>query len=139
MPVDPRPALLHERRHWVRLCAACNNRCRFCLDRQSLDGSLRPRDQLDAELRAGRAALATRLILSGGEPSLHPDLPDLIRSARRLGYEWVQLITNGRRLAYPQFLHALLDAGLDEVTFSIHGSSPLVHDAMVGVPGAFDQ
>jgi hypothetical protein len=56
-----------------------------------------------------------------------------------MGYRWVQIITNGRRLAYPGFLRALLEAGLDEVTFSMHGSSPGVHDAMVGVPGAFEQ
>ena len=134
-PIDP----AHERRHWVRLCTACNNHCCFCLDRQTLDGRLRPRDQLDAELQAGRDAGATRLILSGGEPTLHPELPALIRQARRLGYRWVQIITNGRRLAYPAFFQTLLDAGLDEVTFSIHGSSSRVHDTMVGVPGAFEQ
>lgn len=123
----------------MRITAACNNRCCFCLDRRLLDGRVRPRPELDAELQAGRRAGATRLILSGGEPTLHPELPDLIRHARRLGYGWVQIISNGRRLAYPAFLQALLDAGLDEVTFSIHGSSPAVHDAMVGVPGAFEQ
>jgi pyruvate-formate lyase-activating enzyme len=139
MAADSHAGTVHERRHWVRITAACNNRCCFCLDRQSLDGRLRPRDELDAELQAGRTTEATRLILSGGEPTLHPALPDLIRQARALGYEWVQIITNGRRLAYPAFLQALLDAGLDEVTFSIHGSSPQVHDAMVGVPGAFAQ
>ncbi|MBN1770440.1 MAG: radical SAM protein [Deltaproteobacteria bacterium] len=139
MAADAPAGSIHERRHWVRIVAACNNHCCFCLDRRSLDGSLRPRTEIEAELRAGRAAAATRLILSGGEPTLHPHLPELIRRARELGYGWVQIITNGRRLAYPTFFQALLDAGLDEVTFSIHGSGPQVHDAMVGVPGAFAQ
>lgn len=139
MTKDPSPGTVHERRHWVRIVAACNNHCCFCLDRQALDGRLRPREELEDELRAGRAAGATRLVLSGGEPTLHPELPALVRRARELGYGWVQIITNGRRLAYPAFFQALLDAGLDEATFSIHGSCPRVHDAMVGVPGAFEQ
>ena len=139
MTRDSSPGTVHERRHWVRIVAACNNHCCFCLDRQTLDGRLRSRWELEAELQAGRAAGATRLVLSGGEPTLHPELPALIRRARELGYGWVQIITNGRRLAYPAFLRALRDAGLDEATFSIHGSGPRVHDAMVGVPGAFEQ
>lgn len=139
MTSEAAPGTVHERRRWMRIVAACNNHCCFCLDRQSLDGRLRPREELEAEMRAGRAAGATRLVLSGGEPTLHPELPALIRRARELGYGWVQIITNGRRLAYPAFFQALLDAGLDEATFSIHGSCPAVHDAMVGVPGAFEQ
>ncbi|MBI5500681.1 MAG: radical SAM protein, partial [Deltaproteobacteria bacterium] len=135
MSSEPAP----ERRRWVRLCSACNNRCCFCLDRLSLDGALRPDDEIVAELRAGRAEGAERAVLSGGEPTLHPRLPGFIRTARQLGYRWVQIITNGRRLGYPAYLQALLDAGLCEVTFSLHGSRPAVHDAVVGVPGAFAQ
>ncbi|MBI5489739.1 MAG: radical SAM protein [Deltaproteobacteria bacterium] len=135
MSSEPAP----ERRRWVRLCSACNNRCCFCLDRLSLDGALRPDDEILAELREGRAEGAERAVLSGGEPTLHPRLPALVRAARDLGYRWVQIITNGRRLGYPAYLGALRDAGLCEVTFSLHGSCPAVHDAIVGVPGAFDQ
>jgi MoaA/NifB/PqqE/SkfB family radical SAM enzyme len=123
----------------VRLSKVCNNHCRFCHDRSSLDGSLRPYDDVLRELREGRAAGAERAVLSGGEPTLHPRLPDAIRDAHRLGYRWAQIVTNGRRLAYPSFLQSLLDAGLDEVTFSLHGSTAAVHDDLVGVPGAFDQ
>jgi pyruvate-formate lyase-activating enzyme len=135
----PDQAPAGERRRWVRVSAACNNRCCFCLDRPSLTGELRAQEELLDELREGRTEGATRAVLSGGEPTLHPRLPELIAGARAMGYRWVQIITNGRRLAYPSFLHALLEAGLDEVTFSLHGSSPEVHDAMVGVPGAFEQ
>lgn len=134
-----RPPSAMERRHWVRLTSVCNNRCVFCLDRGVLAGGVRSRAEIEADLASGRAEGAARAVLSGGEPTLHPDLPDLIRHARSIGYRWVQIISNGRRLAYGAYLDALVAAGLDEVTFSIHGHAPEVHDALVGVPGAFEQ
>jgi hypothetical protein len=41
--------------------------------------------------------------------------------------------------AYPQFLERCLDAGLSEITFSIHGPNARIHDALVGTKGAFEQ
>src|SRR5439155_15961943 len=39
----------------------------------------------------------------------------------------------------PDFLGRCLDAGLSEITFSIHGPNARIHDALVGVKGAFEQ
>jgi pyruvate-formate lyase-activating enzyme len=129
----------HELRQWVRLTRTCNNRCEFCLDSSSQDGGHVPRAEVEARIHAGPGQGATRLILSGGEPTLHPDYLDFIRLGRRMGYRWIQTVTNGRRFAYPKFLRACLDAGLDEITFSLHGHTAALHDELVGVPGAFDQ
>jgi len=41
--------------------------------------------------------------------------------------------------SYPHFLERAVDAGLREVTFSIHGPDATTHDHLVGVPGAFQQ
>ncbi|MDI7267906.1 MAG: radical SAM protein [Myxococcota bacterium] len=123
----------------MRLTSVCNNRCAFCLDRGALDGGVRSSEDALADLRKGIAEGASRAVLSGGEPTVHPDLPAFVRAAKQLGYRWVQIISNGRRLAYRSYLQALVAAGLDEVTFSIHGHDARTHDALVGVPGAFEQ
>ncbi len=127
----------HQKRNWVRLTYACNDRCVFCLDADTHDGEIRDRDQVKAQILDGRRSGAERLILSGGEPTIHPDFVDFIRLGKAAGYARVQTVTNGRMFAYADFLRRALDAGLGEITFSIHGPDARIHDALVGVPGAW--
>jgi len=129
----------HEKRNWVRLTYRCNDRCVFCLDAHTHDGTDRERDAIKAQILDGRKKGAARLILSGGEPTIHPQFVDFVRLGRKAGYPKIQTVTNGRMFAYPEFLERCLDAGLSEITFSIHGSNPRIHDALVGTRGAFEQ
>jgi pyruvate-formate lyase-activating enzyme len=97
----------------------------------------------DREIRVqiveGRKKGAERLILSGGEPTMHPLFLDYIKLGRRAGYPWIQTVTNGRMFNYPTFLETALSNGLNEITFSLHGHTAKLHDALVGTPGAFVQ
>lgn len=88
----------------------CELRCPFCHNRPLVlprgEPTLEPRAVLDfLERRRGRL---DGVCLSGGEPTLQPGLPDLIREIRALGFS-VKLDTNGSR---PQVLRDLLDQGL---------------------------
>ena len=129
----------HERRNWVRLTFDCNDRCVFCLDAHTHDGTNRAREEVKAQILDGRRKGAERLILSGGEPTIHPDFVDFVRLGRLAGYRKVQTVTNGRMFAYGDFLKRSLDAGLGEITFSIHGPNAKIHDALVGTKGAFEE
>ena len=129
----------HQRRNWVRLTFDCNDRCVFCLDSHTHDGTVRGRDEVRAQILDGRRKGAERLILSGGEPTIHPNFVDFVRLGRLAGYARVQTVTNGRMFAYPAFLKASIDAGLGEITFSIHGPNAKIHDALVGTRGAFEE
>jgi MoaA/NifB/PqqE/SkfB family radical SAM enzyme len=129
----------HEKRNWVRLTFDCNNHCVFCLDTLTHDGVMRDRDEVKAQILDGRKAGATRLILSGGEPTMHPNYIDFIKLGRLAGYRKIQTVTNGRKFQYPEFLDRCLRAGLSEITFSLHGPNAKIHDALVGVKGAFEQ
>lgn len=129
-----------EPRYWMRLTRACNNGCLFCLDGdQNASGEPLPFAALRKELRRGRSLGLRRVVLSGGEPTLHPRFTDVVREACRQGYTHVQAITNGRRFCYPRFLNDCVDAGLTEITFSMHGHTPELYEKLVGVPGAFPQ
>jgi MoaA/NifB/PqqE/SkfB family radical SAM enzyme len=129
----------HDKRNWVRLTYDCNNGCIFCLDSQAHDGDMRDRAEIKDQILDGRRKGATRLILSGGEPTIHPNYVDFIKLGRLAGYRKIQTVTNGRLFAYRPFLKRCLDAGLSEITFSVHGPNARVHDALVAVKGAFEQ
>lgn len=129
----------HQKRNWVRLTYTCNDHCIFCLDSDTHDGTHRGVEEVKRQILDGRRAGAERLILSGGEPTIHPRFVDFVRLGRLAGYAKVQTVTNGRMFQYPEFLERALDAGLDEITFSIHGPDAKVHDALVGTKGAFEQ
>jgi len=138
--VDMKEAAALERRHWVRISFKCNNRCAFCLDAGLMMlVDFLPVALAKEQIDAGRQAGATRLILSGGEASIHPDFIELVRHGKQQGYERVQTITNGRMFSYPRFLRQAVDAGLGEITFSLHSHRARIHDTISGVKGAFEQ
>jgi MoaA/NifB/PqqE/SkfB family radical SAM enzyme len=123
----------------VRLTRRCNNRCLFCHDALRHDGTAVPLEDARRDVAAGRSRGAERLVLSGGEPTIHPAFVDLVAAGRAAGYRWVQVVTNGRMFAYDRFAERAVAAGLDEVTVSLHGHTPELHDGLVGVRGAFGQ
>ncbi len=71
---------------------------------------------------------------TGGEPTLLPELPALIRHAKNLGMR-VNVITNGTRITR-ELAQKLADNGLDSAQVSLEGVSAAIHDAVVQVPGA---
>jgi MoaA/NifB/PqqE/SkfB family radical SAM enzyme len=133
-----REAVANRPRHWVRLVTACNSRCVFCLDSDTPRNVFLPVEEIEAELRRGREQLgAWKVIVSGGEASLHPKFAEIVATARALGYGRIQTVTNGWRYAERDFFEAAVDAGLDEITFSLHGHGEALHDHMTGHKGAF--
>ncbi|MSQ01846.1 MAG: radical SAM protein [Myxococcales bacterium] len=108
----------------------CNLRCSFC------DLWDRPENvptELALALLDESAAIGTRvLVLTGGEPLLHPGLTDIVRRARSLGMA-VNVTTNGTLV--DRHLERLAGAGLTSMSFSIDGL-PETHDRLRGQVGA---
>ena len=101
----------------------CNFRCPFCHNASLVlsdraDGTIIKEEDFFKFLRSRRGILEG-VCISGGEPTLQPDLPDFIRRIRDLGFA-VKLDTNGYR---PAVLRALIDEGLvDYVAMDIKNS-----------------
>ncbi|MDR3725357.1 MAG: radical SAM protein [Terracidiphilus sp.] len=73
------------------------------------------------------------LQLSGGEPTMRNDLPEIVSAVRALGVPFVQLNTNGLRLAAePEYAAELQQAGLDCVFLQFDGVSDDVYAALRG-------
>lgn len=87
----------------------CNFRCPYCHNAELLgDGEeVMTVAGLLAFLRK-RQGILEGVCITGGEPTLHPELPALLGEVRALGYA-VKLDTNGYR---PEILEAVLDQGL---------------------------
>lgn len=101
----------------------CNLRCPFC---QNSSLVLTPDElpQIDREefLRflKRRAGILEGICVTGGEPTLHKELPDLLKDIRNAGY-LTKLDTNGTN---PDMLEALLrDNMLDYVAMDIKAGS----------------
>jgi hypothetical protein len=71
--------------------------------------------------------------LSGGEPTARDDLPEIIGLGRRLGFDFIQLNTNGLRLAQqPEYAGKLKDAGLSCVFLQFDGTTARVYEKIRG-------
>ena len=78
------------------------------------------------------------IILTGGEPTLHPDLPRICAYAREQGLN-VRMITNGHRLADRGFAREMAQAGLQLVHVSIYSTRPQVEEALRGTEGTLER
>jgi uncharacterized radical SAM superfamily Fe-S cluster-containing enzyme len=71
--------------------------------------------------------------LSGGEPTVREDLPEIVRAAKEAGATSVQLNSNGLRLGRePEFTRRLAEAGLDFVFMQFDGLDDTVNRALRG-------
>ncbi|MGZ3421655.1 MAG: radical SAM protein [Polyangiales bacterium] len=116
----------------------CNNRCTFCAvgTRTQVDGHpTRQREYLDEYRRRG----VHMVDFDGGEPTLNPELITLVRYARHIGYDRINVTTNGRLCFYEDFAQKLVNSGLTTLLFSVHGPDDKTHAQQVGVAEAFEQ
>lgn len=122
----------------LALTYRCNNDCFHCYNDKS-------RQRL--ELNTGQwMTIIDRLwetgiphlVFTGGEPTLRPDLPDLVAHAQKNG-QITGLNTNGRSLKNQPFLKQLVDAGLDHVQITLESQDSQIHDTMTQRKGAWQE
>lgn len=132
-----------ERNVFFHILTACNLRCRHCYINPVEHGTCtlpletvvqwlalfaRP-DAADAE-----GEQATNLILLGGEPTMHPDLAEIIRAAKAMGFN-VTVDSNG--YLFHDLLAKTSPQELDYLSFSLDGPDAGVNDPIRG-QGSFE-
>jgi MoaA/NifB/PqqE/SkfB family radical SAM enzyme len=120
-----------ERNVFLHLLTACNLSCRHCYINPSQHGTATlPKNTALEWLRLfARPDRRTNLILLGGEPTLHPDLPDIIRAAKAMRYT-VTVDSNG--YLFNDLLERVTPKELDYLSFSLDGPDPEVNDPIRG-------
>ena len=109
----------------------CNLRCVFC-DLWDKPQNM-PLPKVLELLTEARQIGTRTLVLTGGEPLLHPQLPQIIAAARSQGMD-VNLTSNGTLL--DRHYDRLVQAGLQSISFSLDGL-PETHDRLRGQKGAW--
>ena len=122
----------------VELTRRCNLRCSFCFAHGAeADDSQRekPPDELYDIFRSLVSEGRTFIQLSGGEPTVRDDLPEIIAAARHAGAENIQLNSNGIRLGADRaFMSRCAAAGLDFVFMQFDGLDDTVYEKLRGRP-----
>jgi radical SAM protein with 4Fe4S-binding SPASM domain len=115
----------------IALTYRCQNRCTFCYASAPDRGRQVP-EMTTAQVRR----VLDAIVDDAREPTLRPDLPDLVAYAKRRCLR-TNLITNARRCAANGYVEFLVRAGLDSAQVSLEAANPTVHDSVVGRPGAW--
>jgi len=108
----------------------CNMRCPICFANAAAAGyvyepTFEQIVEMIQNLRANKPVPAPGLQLSGGEPTLRDDLPDIIRAAKKAGFPHVEVNSNGLRLAQDlDFVKKLVDAGVSTIYLQFDGVTP---------------
>jgi MoaA/NifB/PqqE/SkfB family radical SAM enzyme len=103
------------------------------LARQRVDRELSQDEWVSIMTKAWDAGVP-HLIFTGGEPTLRPDLVDLIIEAEKLG-QVTGLLTNGLRLSDSEYVSQLEQAGLDHLLITL---DPDNQGALDGLRNALD-
>lgn len=113
----------------------CNERCLYCMP-EGYRGWERKPDHLTADeiLRVVRVAAGMgfrKFRLTGGEPLVRADLPDIVRRMKAIsGVEHIGISTNGTKLV--TLAQKLRDAGVGTVNVSLDALTPKVYRQITG-------
>jgi MoaA/NifB/PqqE/SkfB family radical SAM enzyme len=97
----------------------CNLSCGYCSEYDKVSEPV-PVEILEERLRKLKALGTFGISLTGGEPTMHPDLPRIIRTCRELRFYRTSMISNGFFLQ-PELIQTLNKAGLQRMQLSIDG------------------
>ena len=122
---------------FFHILTKCNLSCAHCYINKKQHGA----NTLDVETIKdwlnlfSKKAGQTNLILLGGEPTLHPDLPRAVREANRLGFKSITIDTNG--YLFHHILDKITPDDIDFLSFSLDGATRETNDAIRG-KGSYD-
>lgn len=122
---------------FFHILTQCNLKCRHCYINPAQHGTR----QLSLDTINNWLAIMIRrapnanLILLGGEPTMHPDLPAVVVAAREMGYRSITIDTNG--YLFHDILEKVTPQQVDFISFSLDGASPATNDPIRGT-GSFE-
>jgi MoaA/NifB/PqqE/SkfB family radical SAM enzyme/SAM-dependent methyltransferase len=117
----------------IKVGYGCNEHCTFChtLDVRHIDGEA---DEVHRKIDRAKQLGHTMVVLSGGEPTIRPELLEWAAHVARLDMDF-GLITNGQMLAYPKLIERLRARRLRYVYMSLHGGTADVHNRLTRADG----
>jgi MoaA/NifB/PqqE/SkfB family radical SAM enzyme len=121
----------------IKLMFGCNLKCIMCNHWRATREPPLPMERFFTVLTELADLGCRKIHLSGGEPLLRPQIPELIAHAAGLGLR-VTMTTNGT-LVDKTMARRLVEAGLRGVNVSLDSPDRRVHDRVRGVRGSWKQ
>jgi radical SAM protein with 4Fe4S-binding SPASM domain len=124
----------------IKVTFNCNNHCYFCVQGRKRE-YYKPKslDEIFQELNIAFREGYREVVFTGGEPTLHKDILQIVAEAKRIGYKNIQIQTNGRMFYYKDFCTKIINAGMTEFSPAIHGSNSKIHDFLTNSKGSFKE
>jgi len=111
----------------------------FCIDSEKRELVNKTTQEIKNEMVEAKSRGTTYLEFIGGEVTIRPDAIELIQFARGLGFKTINMATNGRMFSYLEYAQKVIEAGLSNIIFSIHGHNSKIHDYLTQSNGSFNQ
>jgi len=123
----------------IKIGFLCNNNCLFCVqgDEKKKFGNQSAIKIKQILRQASRDCQIA--VFTGGEPTIRNDIMELVAFAKKLKFPIIQIQSNGRLFALPDFCQKIIAAGANEFALALHGHSPQLHDYLTGSAGSFKQ
>ena len=124
----------------VKICFLCNNHCSFCVQGEKRKNQ--PSKKLEEIARILKGSFRNGchdVVLTGGEPTLHPYFLEVVSLCRDIGFRAIMIQSNGRSFFYEDFCKKTIRAGANQFGLSLHGHNKKIHDELTGAPGSFEQ
>lgn len=126
----------------IDITSRCNQHCPYCFARADEDAedpgepTLKELEaKFDLLLEVGEEERPFNIQLSGGEPTVRDDLPEIIKMARDKGFAYIQINSNGRRLAREDgYAKQLKRAGASVIFMQFDGTMDEIYQQMRGEP-----
>jgi hypothetical protein len=120
----------------VEVTDRCNMKCTYCFANSSMDESLDPdMDTIRLMFETVKKCQnePTCIQISGGEPTIRNDLPEIIRMGKEIGINHIELNTNGIRMASDQeYFDKIAAAGVDAIYLGFDGVSDDIYMQRTG-------
>jgi uncharacterized radical SAM superfamily Fe-S cluster-containing enzyme len=128
----------------IEITNRCNMTCPICFanagEKDRVDLSIDLIEEMIDNLTSSETEQVEILQISGGEPSIHPNLLEIITKCKEKGIKSVMLNTNGRKFASDQdFTHAIKDAGLDAIYLQFDGFEKNTYEKLRGNPNLLEE
>ena len=120
------------------LTYGCNLRCVHCYNptHKALPHEFTTREVCTLLNQIADVGVLT-VTFTGGEPSVRPDIGEILHHARRQGL-MTHLMTNATRMT-SSFTTLLGEVAISQVNVSIYGATEAVYERMIAVPGSYRQ
>jgi MoaA/NifB/PqqE/SkfB family radical SAM enzyme len=123
----------------IKVGFSCNNDCLHCVTADKRKVGDLPAARIKEEIAFYQKHTEALLVVTGGEPTIRPELPEVIKYAHKLGFTRIEMQTNGRRLANEPLAKTLAEAGLTSALVALHAPNQEIHDQIIGRRDGFSE